>query len=389
MPRDAANESHALVGRRVAFTGRLATMSRATAEGLLAARGGVFAPAVSRSTDLLVVGAAGWPLRPDGRPTRKLARAEALARRGCLVEVLSEEEFLRSAGVTEDGLLGRHTLPAVAALVGLPVRTIEAWARSGFVAAAETRDGVALFDYRTVAAAKSLRGLLAEGVPLRTITRSLARLWTALGVPGGQPEMLSRLSVVAGRVALRTADGRWAEPNGQLILGYETPEAAEASPVLTLPKLTDDLFVRALEREEEEDLAGAAALYRRLLLEEGPDADACFNLGNVLYALGDTPAAAERFRQAAELDPDRADAWFNLGNVLAESGEANEAAYAYRLAAEADPAYADARAELADTLDRLGNSSAAQVHWRAYLELEPQGPWADYARRRLFSRPAS
>lgn len=387
MARD-AKERDALAGRRVAFTGRLAAMERAAAARLVEERNGVFVSAVSRSTDMLVVGAAAWPLRRDGRPTRKLARAEALSRCGCPIEVLSEGAFLRRTGVTEAGMLGRHPLPAVAALVGLPVRTVEVWVRSGLVAPAEAPDGVALFDYCAVAGTKSLQRLLTAGVSLRTITRSLARLRTALGNPGG-PETLSRLSVVAGRVALRTLNGRWAEPGGQLILSYDGKDEDVGPSVLMLPEPADDLFVQALERESVGDLSGAAALYRRLLLEEGPDADACFNLGNVLYALGDSPAAAERFRQSAELDPGGADTWFNLGNVLAEAGEAEEAAYAYRRAAEADPAYADARAELADVLDRLGDPATAQANWRAYLELEPQGAWADYARRRLVGRPAS
>lgn len=388
MARHDSIETDAIRGRRVAFTGRLASMGRAAAERLVEERRGVFAPTVSRSTDLLVVGAAGWPMRPDGRPTRKLARAEALRGRGCRVELVSEEEFLRRAAVIDDCVLGRHPLPAVAALVGAPVRLVEAWVQSGLVAPAETRDGVPVFDYRAVAAAKSLGRLLASGVPLRTIVRSLVRVQAALGEPGGTAEALSRLSVAAGHIAMRTADGRWAEPGGQLILGYEGEEDADDLAVqLRVP--TDDVFVEAMERESQGDFERAAALYRRLLLEEGPDADACFNLGNVLYASGETRAAAERFRQAAELDPDRADAWLNLGNVLAENGEAEEAAEAYRLAAESDPGYADARAELADILDRVGESASAQGHWRAYLELEPQGPWADYARRRLVGRPAS
>ena len=76
------SRAEGLLERRVAFTGRLVSMSRAAAARLVEARGGSVARSVSRSTDLLVLGAAGRPLGRDGRPTRKLARAEALAGRG-------------------------------------------------------------------------------------------------------------------------------------------------------------------------------------------------------------------------------------------------------------------------------------------------------------------
>ena len=75
-------EDAPLAGTSIAFTGRLASMSRSDAAKLVEKRGGRYARSVTRTTHALVIGAAGAPLRSDGRPTRKLARAESLARRG-------------------------------------------------------------------------------------------------------------------------------------------------------------------------------------------------------------------------------------------------------------------------------------------------------------------
>ena len=62
----------------VAFTGRLACMSRAEAFEVVRQRGGTPSPAVTKRTQVLIVGELGWPLLDDGRPSNKLSRATAL-----------------------------------------------------------------------------------------------------------------------------------------------------------------------------------------------------------------------------------------------------------------------------------------------------------------------
>src|SRR5262249_19211631 len=56
-----------LQGKRVAFTGRLASMTRAEAADLVRAHGGRFTTTLNRFTSLLVVGQDGWPFEKDGR----------------------------------------------------------------------------------------------------------------------------------------------------------------------------------------------------------------------------------------------------------------------------------------------------------------------------------
>jgi NAD-dependent DNA ligase len=59
----------------VAFTGRLACMTRAEAFEVTRQHGGAPSQAVNKRTNLLIVGELGWPLLDDGRPSNELTRA--------------------------------------------------------------------------------------------------------------------------------------------------------------------------------------------------------------------------------------------------------------------------------------------------------------------------
>ena len=93
----------------VAFTGRLACMTRAEAFAVVRGRGGTPSQTVTKRTNLLIVGELGWPLLDDGRPSNKLSRASAYG-----VPVVSERRFLEWIGKANSGqrpqdLFGRST----------------------------------------------------------------------------------------------------------------------------------------------------------------------------------------------------------------------------------------------------------------------------------------
>ncbi len=90
-----------LRGQHVAFTGRLASMTRVEAEELVSAHGGEFVSFPNRRTDYLVVGQEGWPLEKDGRPSRKIQKALSLKDEGEAISIVSEEDFLRRLGLEE------------------------------------------------------------------------------------------------------------------------------------------------------------------------------------------------------------------------------------------------------------------------------------------------
>ncbi|MGQ0636328.1 MAG: tetratricopeptide repeat protein [Planctomycetaceae bacterium] len=376
-----------LDGQHIAVTGRLASMNRPAAAQLIARHGGRYGPHVNRQTTLLVVGREAWPLQYDGQLTRKLIRARQLRLRGQDLQVVPEEAFLRLLALPHlaSEVCQSYTLGELTRLLHVPRQRIESWQRNGLLTPAVSHHEIPCFDFRQVAAARSLQKLLASGVSPRRVLRSLCQMQTWFATNGEPAELLSRLRHDGRRVVFRTESGRLTEPTGQLLFEYDGAEMLPTVP-WSVPSAGDRLFEEAVQWEQRGELDRAAERYRRLLLEEGPDADVCFNLGNVLSQLREKQAAIERFHEAVMLDPRHADAWNNLANLLAELNRLDEARSAYSRAVEADPEYADAHYGLADVLEQLGRLDDARVHWRSYLQYEPFGPWADYARTRLVSQ---
>src|SRR6266536_1044874 len=86
----------------VAFTGRLACMSRSEAFEVVRRHGGTPSQTVTRQTNVLVVGELGWPLLDDGRPSNKLSRAGSYG-----IPVVSERRFLEWIGKAVPDSLNR------------------------------------------------------------------------------------------------------------------------------------------------------------------------------------------------------------------------------------------------------------------------------------------
>lgn len=375
-----------LADQRVAFTGRLASMSRAAAAELVGRLGGAFSSTVNRQTSLVVVGREGWPLRPDGQLTHKLRRAHQLKRRGLPLEIVPEEQFLARVGIqsSENRLCRQYTVAELTGLLSLPRRKIEAWERNGLIRPSTVENGIARYDFRQVAAVRSLVRLLAAGVNPKRLFRNLRELRTWLAGEAEHDELLMRLLYDGGRLVLRTDAGQLVETTGQMLFEFESEEVPAT---LSWERIVsgDRLFEEATRLEQAGNLEEAARRYRQLLLDEGPDADVCFNLANVLYGLGEIQAAVERLHEAVSLDREHVEAWHNLGNLQAEQRRFADAEAAFRKALAIEPDYADAHYALADVLEQVGRCDEARSHWRAYLHEEQFGPWADYARKRLAS----
>ncbi len=161
---------------------------------------------------------------------------------------------------------------------------------------------------------------------------------------------------------------------------------------------------RALALHESGDLAGAATHYAQMLASNPQDADALhltgllahqegdqlraldlitrairaqpaaprfhFNQGNVLAALERTPAAAESFRRAAELDPGHAASWFNLGSAQARLNPQGDAHVALRRAWELEPGLPGLRQALAQALCNVaGAGSLTSSAYREAVQL--------------------
>lgn len=92
-----ADPEHPLYGRVVVFTGGLTSMTRQLAWEELARVGGIPEPGVTKRTNVLVVGDINPAvLAPGATMTGKAAKAFALQDKGQEIEVMTEDDFLRS-----------------------------------------------------------------------------------------------------------------------------------------------------------------------------------------------------------------------------------------------------------------------------------------------------
>lgn len=406
--------TESLTGKRIAFTGRLAGMTRREARALLTQRGAVPVAADNgEPVDWLVVGEDGLPLAELEPALDEQARAAA--RRGEL-QILTETQLWERLGLIEaqQNVHPLYTAANLAHLLGIPVAAIRRWQRLGLITPVREVRRLAYFDYQQVVTARSLARLVASGVPVAQIERQLKELQQFL------PEIerpLAQLSILAdGKRLLLRKEGGLLDPSGQMrfdfeavnespdvLSAHEPEEADEASETdesaaentvvsVTLPVETESgtptaraLCDAAAACEDEGDLNQAAELYRAALAAGGPDAVISFHLADLLYRLGDLSAARERYYTAIEIDEDYIEARANLGCVLLELDQPQLAEAAFRGALASHPDYADAHYHLARTLTRLDRPEEAAEHWRAFLRLAPRSPWADEAQRALAS----
>lgn len=344
----------------VAFTGRLASMRREEAFALVRARGGTPRRGLTRKTAVLVVGELGWPLLADGAPSNSLARAKSYG-----VAIASERRFLEWAGkAIPDEQVRSYSAEQLAALSTLPLAVIEQLTAFGLLDCHDARYG-----FRDLAAARQLSELVASGVALSTITRSLhaIRKW----LPDAALSNLRLYPASSDALLVEQLKGR-TDKTGQFVLPVDAPQ-----------ENPDALFDEAQAAEESGDVEAAQRLYRRVMRIDPGDPAAAFNLGNLLRANGRKVEAEAAFRAAVKVDPGFAEAWYNLADVLDGTTQSDQAIACLERALDADPDYADALFNLALMLQRADHPIEAAIHWRRYLALDQNSEWAGRARQAL------
>jgi thioredoxin-like negative regulator of GroEL len=344
----------------VAFTGRLACMTRAEAFEVVRQHGGTPSQAVTKQTTLLIVGELGWPLLDDGRPSNKLSRAASYG-----IPVVSERRFLEWIGKSvPDSVQRTYSGEQIAALSKLSGETIQELAQFGLL---DERGG--RFGFRDLASARQIAKLLTDGVRLSEIVRGVSEIRRWLPEVG-----LSNVRLRPGpgnTLEVEQPEGR-TDKRGQFLFAVD---GSEQSP--------DDLFARAESAEEMGDIAEAERLYRLLVKSDPADASAPFNLGNMLRATARNIEAEAAFRTATRTDPSFAQAWYNLGDLLDDQGRTDAAIECLRKALRVAPNYPDAMFNLALMLQRKNRYAEAIDYWRRYLANDCQSEWATRARRSL------
>jgi tetratricopeptide (TPR) repeat protein len=344
----------------VAFTGRLACMTRAEAFEVVRSHGGTPSQAVTRQTNVLVVGELGWPLLDDGRPSNKLSRAGSYG-----IPVVSERRFLEWIGkAVPDSLNRTYSADQIAALSKLSINTIEELVRFGLL---DPRGG--LFGFRDLAGARQISKLFEHGIALSEIIRSVkeVRAW----LPEADLSNLRLHPATHYTIEIEQPGGQ-TDKRGQFVLPATPPE-----------QNADALFVQAQAAEETGNIAEAERLYRVLMKCDPTDAAAPFNLGNMLRSNGRRVEAEAALRAATRADPTFVEAWYNLSDLLDEQGRSEAAIDCLRKALRAAPVYIDAIFNLALLLQRSNKHAEAAEYWRQYLANDAQSEWASRARRSL------
>jgi tetratricopeptide (TPR) repeat protein len=344
----------------VAFTGRLACMTRAEAFEVVRSHGGTPSQSVTRQTNVLVVGELGWPLLDDGRPSNKLSRAGSYG-----IPVVSERRFLEWIGkAVPDSLNRTYSADQIAALSKLSINTIEELVRFGLL---DPRGG--LFGFRDLAGARQISKLFEHGIALSEIIRSVkeVRAW----LPEAELSNLRLHPATHYTIEIEQPEGL-TDKRGQFVLPAIPPE-----------QNADALFEQAQAAEETGNIAEAERLYRLLMKCDPTDAAAPFNLGNMLRSNGRRVEAEAALRAATRADPMFAEAWYNLSDLLDEQGRSEAAIDCLRKALRAAPAYIDAIFNLALLLQRSNKHAEAAEYWRQYLANDAQSEWAARARRSL------
>ncbi|HTN75813.1 MAG TPA: tetratricopeptide repeat protein [Pirellulaceae bacterium] len=378
-----------LVGRRVAFVGRLGGVTRRQAVQLVRELGGLPVDGASEQSDLIVIGAE----EPSGTHDQLLDEPTRAAVASGAIQLLSETELWQRLGLvdSEQEVRRLYTPAMLAELVGVEVSLIRRWHRSGLIEAVREVQRLPYFEFSDVAVARRLKELTSAGVSTAAIKRMVAELQRR--APHVARPLAELPTVIDGKQLLLWEEDQLIEPSGQRRLDFNASEQGTAAPeksgrrVLALAvsqaATVDELLAYAAQLDEDEQLGAATEMYRAALAAGGPRADIAFLLAELLYRQGELGAARERYYMAIELDENFVEARANLGCLLAEQGQRDLALAALEGALAHHPEYSDAHYQLARLLDDAGRGDEALTHWRRFVELSPDSPWSDEAHERL------
>lgn len=275
-----------------------------------------------------------------------------------------------------------YSVEDVARLLGLSLKQVQGYVKSGFLAPARDGEGALRFSFQDVVLLRTAKGLVGARIPSARVKRALARLRQQL--PDGRPLTGVAIAADGKRIVVRDGGAQWNPESGQVLLDFQVRELHDEAQALTAwkPKAepkkdpaaekrqaAEDWYQTGCIREDEGDKDGALAAYKKAIALDGEHADAHINAGRVCHERRELANAVRHYQRALELRSDDAVAAFNLGVAFEDQERLDEAVGAYLTAVSSDPRAADAHYNLAGLYERLGDRAGAIRHLRAYKKL--------------------
>jgi DNA-binding transcriptional MerR regulator len=282
---------------------------------------------------------------------------------------------------TEDDAPGAsYSIRDVSRLFDLPESRLRYWSQTGFIQASIRVKGRTWYSFRDLIGIKVARELLAAGLTLQTVRRSLDALRVKLP-DVDQPLSRLRIRCEHEKVIVETSERSFEAATGQGLLDFSVQSLhQQAAQVLAIPRAQEhaaeddrsayEWFMIACERErawDGEDPDDPAFLDARQAYDRALDLDPEFaaaytNLGALLAAVGDLDGARDHFDQALRCDPDQPEAQSNLAALALRMGDHDTAIAGYRLLLRAAPDHLEAHYGLARALLAVGGKGQALAH---------------------------
>jgi tetratricopeptide (TPR) repeat protein len=371
-----------LAGQLVVFTGKLSSLSRKDARALVTRLGGVPADEVNAKTTMVVIGAEGFGPASGADEesgaargtSNKLKRAEGLNEQAGAVrpiQILTEEEFCRLAGVATPDTLKRqyHALRDVLVRYrALREDHLRYLVKCGVLRPVLRTNADTFFAFPDLATIKQANEGLLQGLTFRSVVRTL------IAARQGQLEFDFRLDAAPAKIiTLRRPETARDRTAARVVIGNAATRDTA---------LAEEYFraASALDEGDDSTQEEAAAAYRQALELDPHLVAALINLANIHYNRDELAEAQALYERAIGLESDFFEAHFNLGNIYHDLGRYPDAQMCYREALRLNPFYADAHFYLAVTFEKMGQSQDARPHWRSYQQLAPQGEWVALAR---------
>lgn len=264
------------------------------------------------------------------------------------------------------------------------------WDSSGFISPSGRDGRKRCYTFQDLVGVRSAKTLLESGLSLQRVRKIIKSLQEKIPLSS---HPLGRLRIMSDSqsVTVLEDDCEFDADSGQLLLDFNVSNLEEQvvselprPGVRTKNRTAYEWYLEGCRLDEDEvTMPQAEEAYHRAVHLDPTFANAYTNLGNLLYRRGAVQDAKALYQKAIEVDSRLPEAHYNLGFIEFEKGNLETAALNFSRAVELDSTFADAHFNMAITLFRLGQMPRAQHHLQHYLTMEPTGPWADIARKRL------